>query len=85
MHWVALAHETPVRMSPLLPAVGVVVSDQDFPFQVSARDLFGVESWLVKPTAMQLVALAHDTLMSVLAKARFALVATDQVTEAAWA
>jgi hypothetical protein len=83
MQLVALAHETPVRMSPLLPAVGVVVSDQAFPFQVSARDLFGVEPWLVKPTAMQLVALAHETLRSVLAKARSALVATDQVTEAA--
>jgi hypothetical protein len=32
---------------------------------------------------MQLVALAHDTLLSVLVPARFALVAIDQVTVAA--
>jgi hypothetical protein len=80
-HSPALVHDTPV--SPLIPAAGFTLeaSDHVEPFQVSARVRYGTASSQYVPTAVQLVALVHDTPTSWLfwASPAFGLATIDQL------
>ena len=68
MQLLALVHDTPLKYAFVDPDGAVVGTDlQLFPFQRTAIGLLGVVTLDFRlPTAMQLVALAHDTALSTL-------------------
>jgi hypothetical protein len=78
MHWAELWHDTLSRkLSAPLPGLGV--TDHELPFHDSTR-VTNVDPLESEPTAVQLVALTHDTPVSALyALPGSGLVMTDQV------
>jgi hypothetical protein len=75
----ALGHDTASRRfcSELAPGSGLVMVDQEVPFQDSARVWSSPEPFTSLPTAMQLLALAHEMPLRMASEPVVGVVVTD--------